>query len=211
MKFLISAGPTREKIDPVRFLTNFSSGKMGYALAEAAIDAGHEVVLISGPVSISPIDKAQMLYVESAEEMFEKVKSEYKDADIIIMTAAVADFTPVDYYENKLKKEGRDNLTVEFKRTVDILAYLGKKRSENQILIGFAAESQNLILNAKLKLNKKKTDWIIANHIGISGIGFQSNDNAVTMIAKNGTSIDFGIQTKKELAQKIIKVILEDE
>jgi len=211
MKFLISAGPTREKIDPVRFLTNFSSGKMGYALAEAAIDAGHEVVLISGPVSISAVNKAKMLYVESAAEMFEKVKSEYKSADVIIMTAAVADFTPVDYYDNKLKKEGRDNLTIEFKRTVDILAYLGKKRSENQILIGFAAESQNLILNAKLKLNKKKTDWIIANHIGISGIGFQSNDNAVTMIAEDGTTIDFGIQTKKELSQNIIKVILKDK
>ena len=211
MKFLISAGPTREKIDPVRFLTNFSSGKMGYALAEAAIDAGHEVVLISGPVSISAVNKAKMLYVESAAEMYEKVKSEYKSADVIIMTAAVADFTPVDYYDNKLKKEGRDNLTIEFKRTVDILAYLGKKRSENQILIGFAAESQNLILNAKLKLNKKKTDWIIANHIGISGIGFQSNDNAVTMIAEDGTTIDFGIQTKKELSQNIIKVILKDK
>jgi phosphopantothenoylcysteine decarboxylase / phosphopantothenate---cysteine ligase len=208
MKFLITAGPTREKIDPVRFLTNHSSGKMGYALAEAALKAGHEVVLISGVVNIPAIENVKMVYIESASDMYKAVLKEYEKADVIIMSAAVADFTPAKYYQNKLKKNGRDNLILELKRTVDVLAYLGENRQENQKLIGFAAESENVIENAKIKLKKKNLDWIVANNIGISGLGFQSDNNAVTMISRNGRMVELSPQSKNKLGEKIIKTLL---
>ena len=202
MKFLITAGPTREKIDPVRFLTNHSSGKMGYALAEAALKAGHEVVLISGVVNIPAIENVKMIYIESASDMYKAVLKEYEKADVIIMSAAVADFTPTKYYQNKLKKNGRDNLILELKRTVDVLAYLGEHRQKNQKLIGFAAESENVIENAKIKLKKKNLDWIVANNIGISGLGFQSDNNAVTMISRSGRMVELSPQSKNRAWRK---------
>ena len=207
MKILITAGPTREKIDPVRFLTNFSSGKMGYALAEAAKKTGHEVTLISGPVSIPALKNVTMIHIESAAEMYKAVLREYKTSDVIIMSAAVADFTPIKYYEHKLKKDGRDNLSLELKRTVDILAYLGKHRKKNQLLVGFAAESKNLIENAKAKLKKKNLDWIIANDISIPGQGLQSDNNSVTMISSNGQIVNFPRQSKTKLAKNIIQIL----
>ena len=207
MKFLITAGPTRERIDPVRFLTNHSSGKMGYALADAAFKAGHEVVLISGVVTIPVVENVKMVYIESASEMFEAVLEEYEKVDVIIMSAAVSDFTPTEYYQHKLKKNDKDNLILKFKRTVDILAYLGKHRHKNQKLIGFAAESENVIGNAKIKLQKKNLDWVIANNIGISGLGFQSDNNAVTMISRNGCIVELSPQSKSELGKKIIQIV----
>ncbi len=208
MKFLITAGPTRENIDPVRFLTNRSSGKMGYALADAAFKAEHEVVIISGVVTIPAVENVTMIYVESAAEMFEAVLKEYKKADVIIMSAAVADFTPTEYYKHKLKKSGKDNLLLNLKRTVDILSYLGEHRQKNQKLVGFAAESENVIENAKIKLKKKNLDWVIANNIGISGLGFQSDNNAVTMISRDGRTIELSPQSKRELAKKIIQIVI---
>jgi phosphopantothenoylcysteine decarboxylase / phosphopantothenate---cysteine ligase len=210
MKFLITAGPTREKIDPIRFLTNRSSGKMGYALAEAALKAGHEVVLISGVVNIPAIENVKTIYVESASEMFEAVLKKYEKVDVVIMSAAIADFTPTKYYQHKLKKNGKSRLVLKLERTVDILAYLGEHRQKNQKLIGFAAESENVIENAKIKLKKKNLDWIIANNIGISGLGFQSDNNAVTMIARDGHTIELSPQSKKELGEKIIQIIGAD-
>ena len=207
MNFLITAGPTREKIDPVRFLTNLSSGKMGYALADAAFKAGHDVVLISGVVTIPAVKNVKMIYVESAADMFKAVLKEYKKADIIIMSAAVADFTPIDYYPHKLKKNGKNNLILELERTVDILAYLGEHRYKAQKLIGFAAESENVIENAKIKLKKKNLDWIIANNIGISGLGFQVDNNAVTMISRNGHTVELSPQSKSELGKKIVRIV----
>jgi phosphopantothenoylcysteine decarboxylase / phosphopantothenate---cysteine ligase len=207
MNFLITAGPTREKIDPVRFLTNLSSGKMGYALADAAFKAGHDVVLISGVVTIPAVKNVKMIYVESAADMFKAVLKEYKKADIIIMSAAVADFTPIDYYPHKLKKNGKNNLILELERTVDILAYLGEHRYKAQKLIGFAAESENVIENAKIKLKKKNLDWIIANNIGISGLGFQVDNNAVTMISRNGHTVELSPQSKRELGKKIVRIV----
>ena len=208
MKFLITAGPTREDIDPVRFLTNRSSGKMGYALADAAFKAEHEVVIISGVVTIPAVENVTMIYVESAAEMFEAVLKEYKKADVIIMSAAVADFTTTEYYKHKLKKSGKDNLLLNLKRTVDILSYLGEHRQKNQKLVGFAAESENVIENAKIKLKKKNLDWVIANNIGISGLGFQSDNNAVTMISRDGRTIELSPQSKRELAKKIIQIVI---
>ena len=207
MNFLITAGPTREKIDPVRFLTNLSSGKMGYAVADAAFKAGHDVVLISGVVTIPAVKNVKMIYVESAADMFKAVLKEYKKADIIIMSAAVADFTPIDYYPHKLKKDGKKNLILELERTVDILAYLGEHRYKAQKLIGFAAESENVIENAKIKLKKKNLDWIIANNIGISGLGFQVDNNAVTMISRNGHTVELPPQSKSELGKKIVRIV----
>ena len=211
MKFLITAGPTRENIDPVRFLTNRSSGKMGYAIANAAIDEGHEVVLVSGIVSLLPLEKAKMIFVESADDMFQAVSIEYKKADIIIMSAAVADFTPVKYYPHKFKKSGRDNLILKLKRTVDILAFLGQNKREKQLLAGFAAESENIIENAREKLKRKNLDWIIANNICSSGLGFQSDNNAITMISKKGKVIDYKPQAKVDLGKKIIQVLIENK
>ena len=124
------------------------------------------------------------------------------------MSAAVADFTPTEYYKHKLKKSGKDNLLLNLKRTVDILSYLGEHRQKNQKLVGFAAESENVIENAKIKLKKKNLDWVIANNIGISGLGFQSDNNAVTMISRDGRTIELSPQSKRELAKKIIQIVI---
>ena len=208
MKFLITAGPTREKIDPVRYLTNHSSGKMGYALAEAAYKVGHEVVLISGAVTLPAVENVKMVYIESASDMYKEVLKEYEKVDVIIMSAAVADFTPAKYYQHKLKKNGRDDLVLELERTVDILAYLGEHRQKNQKLIGFAAESENIIENAQIKLKKKNLDWVIANNIGVSGLGFQSDNNAVTMISRSGRMVELSPQSKRELGEKILHTVM---
>ncbi len=211
MKFLITAGPTRESIDPVRFLTNRSSGKMGYAIANAAIEQGHKVVLISGIVSLPPLENARMLFIESAEDMYQAVSAEYKSADIVIMSAAVADFTPVKYYSHKFKKSGHDNLILELKKTVDILGFLGQNKKDGQLLVGFAAESENIIANAREKLKRKNLDWIIANNISTTGLGFQSDNNAITMISRKGQTLEYRPQAKMDLGRKIIQVLLKDE
>jgi len=207
MNFLITAGPTIENIDPVRFLTNRSSGKMGYALADAAAKAGHEVLLVSGAVSIPAVENVKMVYIESASEMYNAVLREYQKADVVIMSAAVADFTPIKYYSQKLKKNDENYLVLELKRTVDILAYLGERCSKKQKLIGFAAESENVIENARIKLKKKNLDWVIANNIATPGLGFQSDCNAVTMISRDGQIIELQPQPKSELGKKIIKIL----
>lgn len=206
MKYLISAGPTREKIDPVRFLSNRSTGKMGYALAEAARDAGHQVTLVSGPVSLTPPGGMTFVGVESAAEMAEAVKSRAVDADVVIMSAAVADYRPVQVFIDKMKKS-EGNLILELERTEDILAALGKTKPPKQMLVGFAAETRDVLDYARDKLRRKNLDWIIANDVSKPGQGFASETNAVTMIPACGDVIEMPLQEKKEIALKIIAIL----
>lgn len=207
MKIVISAGPTREKIDPVRFITNFSSGKMGYALAAAARETGAETVLISGPTNLAPPDDVRFISVESAAEMAEAVKQEAIDADIVIMSAAVADYRPVVVHSGKMKKSP-GNLLIELERTEDILASLGAAKPAGQILCGFAAETENILENAQDKLRRKNLNWIIANDVSAGDRGFAVDKNAVTMISDSGQTIDLPLEDKTGIARKIIKTIL---
>ena len=204
-KILITAGPTKEKIDPVRFISNNSSGKMGYAIAEVAKAKGFDVTLISGPTNLQK-PSVEIIDIESAAEMANAVYANAESADIIIMAAAVADYTPKKKFENKMKKV-KGNLSLELERTEDILATLGKNKKDEQILIGFAAETENLLNNAEQKLNKKNLDWIIANDISKKGQGFQSDKNEITMISKDGKKTNFPLDTKLEIAEKILKTI----
>ena len=208
MRILISAGPTRERIDPVRFISNRSTGKMGYALAEKAKELGHDVVLISGPVSLTPVDGVKTVYVESAKDMAMEMKKYAEESEVIISCAAVADYTPKVVADEKIKKGG-DSLTIELIRTEDILATLGENKQAGQLLVGFAAETFDLINNANKKLLKKNLDWIIANDVKRDDIGFGSNENAVTMISKTGEQIAIEKSTKKEIAFKILTNILK--
>jgi len=207
MKFLISAGPTQEKIDPVRFITNHSSGKMGYALAQAALELGHEVTLVSGPVTIQPPASANLIKVKSAAEMADAMKSSAQTADVVISCAAVADYRPVVIHDQKMKKAD-GNLVIEMERTEDILASLGKVKPENQILVGFAAETNDLIANAQGKLERKNLDWIVANKVGEPGQGFAVDQNAATLISRNGEQIALPLQSKFDLAKEIVRVVV---
>lgn len=183
-RILITAGPTRETIDPVRYITNNSSGKTGFALAKKAAYRGAEVTLISGPTEIQPPIGVNFIKINSAEQLYEQVMDCYQDFDIIIMAAAVADFTPKNISENKIKKANEDNLTIKLKRTKDILSELSKKITANQKLVGFAAESENLIENAKSKLKTKKLDMVVANDIKNNDI-FGSNQSEVVILTNN--------------------------
>lgn len=208
-KVVITAGPTRERIDPVRFLTNFSSGKMGYALAEAAVKMGAETILVSGPVSLPiPLD-VTMEQVESAEEMLQAVLRHYDNADIVIKTAAVADYRPKTIHAQKMKKQVGDS-TLELERTIDILMTLGQKKS-HQLLIGFAAETNNVEAYAKEKLIKKNADYIVANDVTRVDSGFGTDTNTVVVIGKENYIHHFDNMTKKELATQLFKTILTHE
>ena len=201
-KCLITAGPTREAIDPVRFLTNHSSGKMGYALAEEAIKLGAEVTLISGPVHLTPPAKAHVVQVESAAEMYDAVWPFYDDADIVIGTAAVADYKPKVYHTHKVKKQPGDNV-IELERTKDILQELGMKKT-HQLIIGFAAETNAVEEYARGKLEKKNADMIVANNVTTAGAGFGTDTNIVTMFKRDGSAINLPMLTKTETAKRIL-------
>ena len=204
---LITAGPTREKLDAVRFLTNRSTGKMGYALAEAARDAGYDVTLVSGPVNLPPVSGVTMVMIESAAEMADAVKSRAPEMDVVIMAAAVADYRPVHVHQGKMKKLP-GSLTLELERTEDILASLGQVKPAGQILVGFAAETDDLLANAAGKLQRTNHDWIIANDVSKSDRGFGSADNAVTMICRDGRQIDVPLASKQVIAATILQNIL---
>lgn len=208
MRVLITAGPTREKIDPVRFISNFSSGKMGYALAEAASEKGHTVTLVSGPVALTPPKSVKTVQVESAAEMAREVRRFVKSADLIIMAAAVADYAPENFAKDKIKKN-RSSLSIKLRKTEDILASLGKNKKKEQTLVGFAAETSDLIWNAESKLEKKNLDWIVANEVGKKDRGFTSDNNAAIMISRDGRMIKLPLQSKKSLAKKILRLILK--
>jgi len=206
-KVLITAGPTREFIDPVRFISNRSSGKMGYELAKATKERGAEVTLISGPVNLNPIPEVNIINVITAEQMFEEVKKHYSEKDIIIMSAAVSDYTIRNYSTHKLKKEANElNLTLN--PTQDILLWLGENKNDKTILIGFALETNNDIDNAIKKLETKKADIIILNNPLIEGAGFETDTNIIKIIDKNKNITEFPKLTKYELAHKIIDYIL---
>lgn len=204
-KVLITAGPTIEKVDAVRYFTNRSSGKMGYALAEAARDLGAEVILVSGETQLSQPKGVEYVQITSAEDMFQAVK-QYKDnMDMIIKAAAVADYTPVETSDKKMKKQDGD-LELVFKRTTDILKYLGEHK-QNQYLVGFAAETDNVEKYAMGKLKKKNADVIISNHIANQEIGFKSFDNEVEMFFANGDRVPFKKESKQKIAFKILNEI----
>lgn len=204
---LISAGPTREKIDPVRYLSNYSSGKMGYAIAEVAQHLGANVILISGPVSMKPPVGVQIIRVESAEEMYEAVLQYFDEADIVIKSAAVSDYRPKKIFQQKMKKQSQE-LVIELERTVDILAELGK-RKKAQFLIGFAAETNHVGEYAKQKLLSKNADMIVANNVMQEGAGFGTDTNIVTFYKANNEKKQFPKLTKHEVAYEILKEAYE--
>lgn len=207
-QIVISAGPTRERIDAVRFITNFSTGKMGYALAATAAAAGHQIILVSGPSTLSVPDGVKIVQIESAAEMAEAVHAAAIDADVVIMAAAVADYRPVIKLAHKMKKS-EGNLTLELERTEDILATLGRNKNPNCILVGFAAETDHLLENARVKLERKNLDWIVANDISNSEIGFGSDNNAVTLISRDQRCIELEADSKTKIAQKILEYVLK--
>lgn len=199
---LVTAGPTREAVDPVRFISNHSTGKMGYAIARCASLRGARVILVSGPVSIEPPLFAELVPVVSAEDMYNAVMKYKDDADIIIKSAAVADYTPVTISSEKIKKQDGD-MRIELKRTRDILKELGQGRRENQFICGFAMETENLIENAVKKLESKNVDMIVANSLKTEGAGFGTDTNVVTLITKDGKT-ELPLMSKDEVAMKIL-------
>ncbi|MEB6292261.1 bifunctional phosphopantothenoylcysteine decarboxylase/phosphopantothenate--cysteine ligase CoaBC [Mammaliicoccus sciuri] len=202
---LVTAGPTVEKVDAVRYFTNRSSGKMGYALAEAARDLGANVTLVSGETNLTQPVGVEFVQVTSAEDMFQAVKSRMNDMDMIIKAAAVADYTPVETSEHKMKKKDGD-LQLTFKRTTDILKYLGEHK-DKQYLVGFAAETDNVEEYAMGKLKKKNADVIVANHVANEAIGFRSSDNEVDMYFANGDKVPIAKASKQKVAIKILSEI----
>ncbi len=206
---LITAGPTYESIDPVRFIGNHSSGKMGYALAEAAASLGAQVKLISGPVSIKTDNESiQVIHVSTAEEMYKASHEFFNNCDIAILSAAVADFTPKTVASQKIKK-GKDCLTLELTKTKDILTSLSKIK-KRQFLVGFALETQNELENAKTKLKKKNLDLIVLNSLNDQGAGFKINTNRITLISKDNKIIPYEVKSKKEVAFDILKYIIRE-
>jgi phosphopantothenoylcysteine synthetase/decarboxylase len=207
MRILITAGPTREPIDPVRFLTNRSSGRMGYALAAAALERGHEAVLVSGPVCLVPPVGAHVLTVQTAREMFEAVRQEIGGCDIAIFAAAVSDYRPVTVSPSKIKKNSA-RITLELERTEDILGSARLQFGFQGILVGFAAETDDLTANARDKLTRKGCDLVIANDVSRPGIGFDSAENAVTLILPNGEERALPRQSKANLALALMDFML---
>lgn len=206
-KVLITAGPTQEKIDPVRYMTNHSTGKMGYALAENCARRGAEVTLVTGPVAIEPPMFVKTVPVVSAADMAEAVRGCYEKQDIIIKAAAVADYRPAHTSEEKVKKQEGD-LSVEMERTEDILAYLGAHKKKGQFLCGFSMETEHMLDNSRAKLEKKKADMIVANNLKVQGAGFGTDTNVVTLITKDGCK-ELPMMSKAEVAARIINEILE--
>ena len=202
---LITAGPTREKIDPVRYITNRSSGRMGYALAEAALRRGAHVLLVSGPTSITPPDAVEMTRVETAEEMREATLRLFPQATIVIKTAAVSDYRPKAAAGQKLKRTGP--MSLEFEPTTDILAELAGKKT-NQLLVGFAAETENVLENARKKLTRKKLDAIVVNDVSREGVGFDSERNAVSILTHDEI-VEVPETTKWEVAQRVLDQVVK--
>ncbi|MCG7342815.1 bifunctional phosphopantothenoylcysteine decarboxylase/phosphopantothenate--cysteine ligase CoaBC [Sporosarcina sp. ACRSL] len=209
-KVVVTAGPTRERIDPVRYISNFSSGKMGYSLAAAAAALGAETILVSGPVELPKPEGVQLIKVESAAEMLEAVLSNFDDADVVIKSAAVADYRPKEQHSQKMKKQEGDSF-IALERTTDILKTLGE-RKRNQILVGFAAETNDAIEYGKKKLSNKNLDYIIVNDVTDPDGGFGNDTNVVTLLSRKvpGT-YPFEAMQKKELAKVLLQTILKLE
>ena len=206
-KILVTAGPTQESIDPVRYITNHSSGKMGYALAKAAMLRGADVTLVSGPCAIEPPPFVKLVPVVTAKEMFDAVTSVSFEQDIIIKAAAVADYRPANVYEDKVKKQ-EEQMSIELEKTDDILKYLGEHRKDGQFLCGFSMETENMVENSRKKLEKKKLDMIAANNLKVAGAGFQGDTNQMTLITKEDETA-LPMISKEETAACILDKILE--
>ena len=207
-KVLVTAGPTREALDPVRYLTNHSSGKMGYAVAKAAARRGAEVTLVAGPTGLPDLRFARMVHVESAAEMFEAVSSRAAEQDIIVKAAAVADYTPAEVSGEKIKKKEGD-LSIPLKRTTDILAWLGAHRRAGQFLCGFSMETENVLANSRAKLARKGVDMIAANSLRTAGAGFAGDTNVLTLITKDREE-ELPLMSKDEAAHRLLDAILRE-
>lgn len=206
-KILVTAGPTRESLDPVRFISNHSTGKMGYSIAKQAMLRGADVTIVSGPVSIAPPAFTKVVNVMSAQDMFEAVKERYEEMDMIIKTAAVADYTPAEIADEKMKKKDGD-LNIPLKRTVDILSWLGQNKKEKQVICGFSMETQNVLENSKVKLTKKNADLIAANSLRDAGSGFGTDTNHLTLI-DNEKITDLPLMSKEEAADQLLTRLSE--
>ncbi len=201
-KVLVTAGPTQEALDPVRYLTNHSSGKMGYAIARMAMLRGAEVTLVTGPTAIAPPPFVKVVRITAAADMFHAVAAHAPQSDLIFKAAAVADYTPADVADNKLKKKDGD-LSIPLKRTQDILAWLGQNRREGQVICGFSMETENMLENSRSKLTKKNVDMICANNLKQSGAGFGVDTNIITLITKDGVT-ELPLLSKEEAANAIL-------
>ena len=206
-RVLVTAGPTVEAIDPVRYITNHSTGKMGYAIAREAMLRGAKVTLVTGPVAIDPPMFVDVVPVTSAADMFEAVTGRAQEQDIIIKAAAVADYTPVTTATEKIEKKDGDN-AIALTRTKDILGWLGEHRREGQFLCGFSMETQNMLENSRQKLTKKNVDMIVANNLKVQGAGFGGDTNVVTLITADGAT-ELPLQSKEEIAGKLLEEIME--
>ncbi|MCP4672056.1 MAG: bifunctional phosphopantothenoylcysteine decarboxylase/phosphopantothenate--cysteine ligase CoaBC [Desulfobacula sp.] len=209
-KILISAGPTVEAMDPVRFVSNHSSGKMGYAIAGAAEKRGGQVTMVSGPVSLDPPVGVECIDVVSCEEMAQQMLSHLHGSDIIIKVAAVADYKPVDPADNKIKKKDNSkNISISLTENPDIIKLIGKKKTKEQFLVGFAAETNDLEQNALLKIKKKNLDMIAANLVGSSDSGFKADTNKVTLFFKDGSCADIPLMDKSKVANILLDHVIE--
>ncbi len=206
-KVLVTAGPTQEPVDPVRFITNHSTGKMGYAIAENCMRRGAEVTLVSGPVQIAPPLCVRVIPVVTAADMASAVKECYREQDIIIKTAAVADYRPAHPADEKVKKKD-DTSVMELERTEDVLAYLGAHRRDGQFICGFSMETENMLENSRAKLARKNVDMIVANNLKVAGAGFGTDTNVVTIITKDDSK-QLELMSKAEVAASIVTEILE--
>ena len=206
LRVLVTAGPTQEKIDPVRYLTNRSSGKMGYAVAQAAAERGARVTLVSGPVRLAAPAGVEMVPVVSTQDLYNEMTRRCGEADVIVQAAAPADFTPVSAAEHKLKKQGGD-MTLALRETPDVAAAVGRLKREGQTLVGFAAETDNVLENAGGKLLKKRLDMIVANDVTAPGAGFDVDTNVVTFITKDARET-LPLMSKREVAQRLLSRVL---
>jgi len=208
LKLMVSAGPTCEDLDPVRFLTNRSSGKMGYSIASAAASRGAEVTLVSGPVTLSAPAGVEVVNIRSAADMFREITSRQDEMDIIIKAAAVADYRPASFKDNKIKKkdDGSD-LSLPLERTDDILKYLGEHKKEGQFLCGFSMETENMVENSRKKLESKNIDLVAANNVKVEGAGFKGDTNVLTLISHD-SEVELPLMSKWEAAHKLLDEIM---
>lgn len=207
MRFLVTAGPTREPIDPVRYISNRSSGKMGYAIAEAALEAGHGVILISGPVNLWPMRNVTFIPVSSSDEMFDAVHQHAHTCDVCVLCAAVADYKPARFSPVKIKKRA-ENTSLELVPTRDILDSLGHWQDRQFLLVGFAAETTDLEQNATKKLHKKNCDIMVANDVSSTNSAMESDMNEVTILFKNGEPRQVSRAPKKIIARELVKIFV---
>ena len=205
-KILVTAGPTREEIDPVRYITNHSSGKMGYALAEAAHELGAETTLISGPVNLTPPAGVNFIAVETTAELHRAVKQEFKKTDCLIMAAAPSDFTPLAKAKEKIKKD-KNNIRLTLTDTPDILKDINRLKKKNQLLVGFALETENALSNARKKLKEKNLDMIVMNNIRDKGAGFEHDTNKVTLLRPGKKPVAWPLMSKKEISFKLLEIL----